>query len=117
MKVPLPGLIREDNPYYEEIRKGIDKMVTLISKCSNLASLLLNRFLIEILATNQPLPNLQEQKFYYQCLNMGVGSMTKPTPGLQDDVWNDYLRRSFHLFPMKKKLQDTSPVYHMLQYS
>ena len=60
-----------------------------VSRRVDKASLLLNRYLIDRLSQDKPLPNLgkDNQTFYAHLLNIGIGDCRTPADGLED-VWN-----------------------------
>ena len=89
VKCSLPGLLIGHDDALKRFRALVDDMVENVSRRVDKASLLLNRYLIDRLSQNKPLPNLgkDNQAFYAHLLNIGIGNCRNPADGLED-VWN-----------------------------
>ena len=84
VKVSLPGLLVAQDATTAALRAELETLVETISKSTNKASLVLNRFLIHRLSKGENLPDLTKQTFYSHCLNIGSGRCAKPANGLQE---------------------------------
>ena len=65
---------------------------------------MLNRFLISRLSQGESLPDLANQTFYNNCINIGSGRCAKPADGLQE-AWDG----CFSNFPKIEKLTGNTP--------
>ena len=98
VKVSLPGLLVSQDGA-GAFRAELESFVENVSKSVNKASILLNRFLISRLSQGASLPDLKNQTFYNNCINIGSGSCQKPADGLQE-TWDE----CFASFPKIEKL-------------
>ena len=98
VKVSLPGLLASQDGA-GAFRAELETFVENISRSVNKASILLNRFLISRLSQGESLPDLTNQTFYNNCMNIGSGRCANPADGLQE-AWDG----CFSNFPKIEKL-------------
>lgn len=90
------------------LRNEIENWVQTTSMATHKASILFNHLLLHCLSSKIPLPDLNNQTLYLQCMNIGIGRVNKSSaiPVLQH-VWNTY----FHDFPIIEKQRGDTQAY------
>jgi len=82
----------------KELLGEIHERVLEVSKATNRGSLVFNRLLLHCLKNDIQLPDLEDQTFFVQCLNIGLGRLNKPNPLLKE-IWSKY----FEGFPVNDR--------------
>jgi hypothetical protein len=102
IKCSLQGRLKQKG-----LMPEIQRFVLTTSKVTNKGSLVFNRLLLHCLENGLVLPALEDQTLYFQCINIGVGRLSKSNE-LLEEVWTTY----FTKFPKIEKCRGNSQAYN-----